>query len=124
MKKYLIGVVTCVLLVVCCVGVYAATYEYNLSYNTSKSIYFTSMYNGNTYSKTYGLNTNPTQGKSGVEVKVYEDNGDYITSKQFPFYDSVSDLRFSIGSKKTYDIYLGPVRSGQTVAGKLYFDLG
>ena len=94
------------------------------AYNVSSLTHKVTTVNDTSSTSTLHVNTRPSTGFGGAHVEIRKSNGTFITSKDFPFYVSVSDLTTSVPSGEARRIYVGPAVSGQTVIGNLHYYFG
>lgn len=88
-------------------------------YHTPTKTFVTNYLNSTNWNYTIHANTRPTQGTGGVTIIAEKPNGDFVNSKNFPYYQNVSDLLSTIGSKKEYYYFAQPCVTNQWVAGNL-----
>lgn len=91
------------------------------SYNTSTMVYYVGALNDSNHDATLHVNTRPTAGVYGAEVKIQTPTGDLVASKIFPFHVSVEDLTVPMKSGEFERIYVGPAKEGETVKGTVYY---
>lgn len=119
--KYIaVGVMCCALL---CTVVSVKASSGSLSYSTSKNsyTYIGELVNNSAKAKTLSVNTRPTAGTGGVNVKIATHDGTLKASKVFPYYTSTSDLTANFPAGAVRRIYVKPNTSGEHIQGAVNY---